>query len=49
MKNKKEEKVRMFENAIKSLYEQSKPSEHKSLALLFNILPKINLKWQRPT
>ncbi|MEO2679027.1 hypothetical protein [Clostridium butyricum] len=45
MKNKKEEKVRMFENAIKALYEQSKPSEHKSLALLFNILPKINLKW----
>lgn len=45
MKKNKSEKVRMFENGIKDIYENSKPSEHKALGLLFEILPKINLRW----
>lgn len=45
MKNKKVEKVRMFENGMKELYEKSKPSEHKQMALLFEMLPMINLRW----
>lgn len=45
MKNNKTEKVRMFENGIKELYENSKPSEHKQLALLFEMLPYVNLRF----
>ena len=45
MKNKKVEKVRVFEEAIKELYENTKPTEHKQLALLFDFLPFINYKW----
>lgn len=44
MKNKKEEKVRIFDNAVKEIYEKSKPTEHKKLSLLFRILPYINLR-----
>jgi prolyl oligopeptidase PreP (S9A serine peptidase family) len=35
----------MFENGIKELYEKSKPTEHKQLALLFELLPYLNLKY----
>jgi len=42
MKNKKIGKTRMFENGIKELYEKSKPTEHKQLALLFQLLPYLN-------
>lgn len=45
MKNKKVEKVRVFEEAIKELYENTKPCEHRQLALLFDFLPFINYKW----
>ena len=45
MKNKNIEKTRVFNNAIRELYENSLPREHKKLALLFQMLPYINLKW----
>lgn len=45
MKNNKIDKTRMFNNSIKELYEKSLPREHKKLALLFQILPYINLKY----
>lgn len=45
MKNSRVEKVRMFDETIKELYESSSKTEHKKLALLFQILPYINLRW----
>lgn len=45
VKNKKVEKVRMFENGIKELYEKAKPTEHKQLALLFEMLKFLNLQY----
>lgn len=45
MKNNKIDKTRVFNNAIKELYEKSLPREHKKLALLFQMLPYINLKY----
>lgn len=45
MKNKKTAKVRIFNEAIRELYEVAKPSEHKKLALLYKILPYINLRY----
>lgn len=35
----------MFNNAIKELYETALPKEHKKLALLIDILPYVNLKY----
>lgn len=45
IKNKRVEKVRMFEDSMKELYEMATKTEHKKLALLFQILPYINLRW----
>lgn len=45
VKNKKIDKTRIFNNAIKELYEKALPKEHKKLALLFQMLPYVNLKW----
>lgn len=45
MKSNKNQKARIFNDAIKELYENAKPSEHKKLALLFKLLPYINLRW----
>lgn len=45
MKNSKVQKVRMFDDAIKELYETSTRTEHKRLALLFQLLPYVNLRW----
>lgn len=45
MKNSKVQKVRMFDDAIKELYETSTKTEHKRLALLFQLLPYVNLRW----
>lgn len=45
MKNGKVEKVRMFNCGIKDIYEMSTKTEHKKLALLFQLLPYINLRW----
>lgn len=45
VKNKKIDKTRVFNNAIKELYEKALPKEHKKLALLFQMLPYVNLKW----
>ena len=42
---KKSQKVRIFENGLKELYEKAKPKEHKKLALLIELLPYINLKF----
>lgn len=42
VENKKDSKVRTFDNAIKELYENSKSKEHKFLALIYKILPYIN-------
>ena len=45
MEKKKELKgnvIRMFEEAIRELYEKSDPREHKRLALLVELLPHIN-------
>jgi len=44
-KTKSIEVVRMFNDAIRELYEKSTPKEHKKLALLIEILPLINLKF----
>ena len=41
-KKKRNTKIRIFENAIKELYEKSEPREHKKLTLLISILPYIN-------
>lgn len=43
--NKSIEVVRMFDNAIKELYINSVPREHKKLALLIEILPYVNYKY----
>ena len=43
VKNKKEV-VRMFDKAIKELYENSLPKEHKKLGLLIKLLPLVNYK-----
>lgn len=45
MKNSSIEKVRMFDYGIKEIYESSSKTEHKKLALLFQLLPYINLRW----
>lgn len=42
--NKKDDKVRTFDLAIKELYENSLPREHKTLSMLFELLPYINYK-----
>lgn len=42
---KRSQKVRIFETGLKELYEKSKPKEHKKLALLIELLPYINLKY----
>lgn len=44
-RNKNIEVIRMFNEAIKELYEMSTPREHKKLALLIEILPYINYKY----
>lgn len=38
-------KVRIFEDGFKELYEKSKPKEHKKLAMLIQLLPYVNLKY----
>jgi len=43
LKDIKTSRTRIFENAIKDIYEKAKPIEHKRLALLITILPYINL------
>lgn len=43
-KSKKSSKARIFNEAIKEMYENSVPTEHRKLALLFKLLPYINLK-----
>lgn len=45
VKNSNVEKVRMFDYGIKHIYETSLKTEHKKLALLFQLLPYINLRW----
>ena len=45
MKNNKVEKVRMFDMGIRELYEMASKTEHKKLALLIQLLPHINLRW----
>ena len=37
--------IRMFGNAIRDLYEKSKPREHKRLSLLVTLLPYINFNF----
>lgn len=44
-KNKKVGKSRMFDNAVKEIYENSNPIEHKKLALLIALLPYCNMKY----
>lgn len=45
LKNKKIEKIRVFNYGIKDIYEASSKTEHKKLAILFQLLPFINLRW----
>lgn len=45
MKKNKEEKVRIFNDAIREIYEKAKSTEHRKIALLYKMLPYINLKW----
>jgi len=42
-KDKKTSRTRIFENAIRYIYERAKPTEHKKLTLLITILPYINI------
>jgi len=42
---KKATKVRIFEDAIRALYEKATTREHKQLGLLIEMLPLINLKY----
>lgn len=42
--NVKTGKTRVFENALRNLYEKAKPTEHKKLALLIELLPYVNLQ-----
>ncbi|GCD13076.1 hypothetical protein [Clostridium tagluense] len=42
---KKATKVRIFEDAIRTLYEKATPREHKQLGLLIVMLPLISLKY----
>jgi hypothetical protein len=44
-KTKSIEVVRMFNDSIRELYEKATPKEHKKLALLIEVLPFINLKF----
>ena len=44
-KQKKNDKVRMFEKGIKEIYENSNPREHKKLNILIQILPYINMQY----
>lgn len=39
---KKKDKIRMFDKQIRELYENSKPTEHKNIILLFKLIPFIN-------
>lgn len=39
------ESIRIFDDAIKELYEKCKPREHKKLALLYKLIPYINNNW----
>jgi len=39
---KKSMKIRLFERAVRELYEKSKPTEHRKLNLLITLLPHIN-------
>lgn len=41
----KSHKVRIFEQGIREIYERSLPREHKKIALLFEILPYVNFKY----
>lgn len=45
LENRKSEEIRMFDEAIKELYEKAKPKEHKKLSLLFDLLPMINFQF----
>lgn len=49
LKNKKVGKARMFDNAIKEIYEKSNPKEHKKLALFISLLPYVNIKYNMIT
>lgn len=42
---KKVERARLFEDGIKDIYLKSLPKEHKNLAILFRLLPYVNLRW----
>ena len=44
-KNRKVGKSRMFDNAIREIYINSKPTEHKKLTLLIALLPYCNMKY----
>lgn len=44
-KNSKVVNVRMFEKGIQELYEKATPKEHKKLALLIELLPYLNFKF----
>ena len=44
-KRKSDEVVRMFNTAIRDIYNSAEPRQHKKLALLIELLPYINLKF----
>lgn len=44
-KKKSDEVVRMFNSSIREIYENANPRQHKKLALLIELLPYINLKF----
>lgn len=43
--NNKKGVVRMFDKAIREIYEKSLPREHKKLGLLISLLPMVNYGW----
>ena len=45
MRDEAVESVRIFDNAIRELYEKCTPREHKKLALLYKLIPYVNNNW----
>ena len=45
MREESVETIRVFDNAIRELYERCTPREHKKLALLYKLIPYINNNW----
>lgn len=41
----KEEKIRIFRNGIRDIYENATPKQHKQIAIIFKLLPYVNYQY----